>query len=280
MRNLTITRRKSFVGCAVKDQLYIQDAQAPEVTIDGVGCRKLGTLKNGETKTFEIASEAQQLFVVTGKTKCNTPVTIAQGQEDVVLSGVHEFVLGSNPFRFDGIELTAQEQAKRKKNNRKGYVSVLLAILLGAALGYFLTTAFFGNSDSPKTFTKDLFEITLTDAFEEQQQSGFYACYASESVVVFAIREPKALFAEDMTPAEYGRMVLEANGKTNLKLHQTDEFVWFEYTETPDGEMYYYLASCYKGNEAYWVVNFATPESNRSDCKDLFLDWADTVKAG
>ena len=36
MRNLIITRRKSVVGCAMKDQVYIRDALAQEIIIDGV----------------------------------------------------------------------------------------------------------------------------------------------------------------------------------------------------------------------------------------------------
>ena len=36
MRTLTIHRKKSFVGCLMKDQVYIRDADAGELTIEGV----------------------------------------------------------------------------------------------------------------------------------------------------------------------------------------------------------------------------------------------------
>ena len=65
MRNLTITRRKSFVGCAMKDQIYIRDALAQEIIIDGVPCRKLGDIKNGESKTFQIEDGEQQNDTIT-----------------------------------------------------------------------------------------------------------------------------------------------------------------------------------------------------------------------
>ena len=105
MRNLTITRRKSFVGCAMKDKVYIRDALAQELTINGVPCRKIGEIKNGETKTFQIEDGEQQVFLIADKVSkdyCNAAITIPERQEDISLSGTHKFVFGSNPFRFDG----------------------------------------------------------------------------------------------------------------------------------------------------------------------------------
>ena len=44
MRTLTIERKKSFVGCIAALKVYIEDPLAGELTINGVRCRKLGTL--------------------------------------------------------------------------------------------------------------------------------------------------------------------------------------------------------------------------------------------
>ncbi len=278
MRNLTITRRKSFVGCAMKDKVYIRDALAQEITINGVPCRKIGEIKNGETKTFQIEDDEQQVFLIADKVSkdyCNATVTIPEGQEDVTLSGKHAFVFGSNPFRFDGVQLSEEELAKQKRNSRKGVVIMIAAMIVGAVAGFLLTSGLF--KDSPKTFTEGEFQITLTDAFEPAEEAGYFASYSSKSALVLALREAKTLFG-DITLKEYGALVLEANGKTGMQMKQGDGFLWFDYTAAPEGEEFYYLAVCCESADAFWIVNFATPVSNRDKYTETFLDWAESIK--
>jgi len=89
MRNLTIKREKAVAGCAMKVQLYIRDPQAPELEINGVPCRKLGSLKNGEERTFAIENGQTQVVVIADKVSknfCNEFYTIPEGEEDVFLS--------------------------------------------------------------------------------------------------------------------------------------------------------------------------------------------------
>lgn len=283
MRNLTITRRKSFVGCAMKDQVYIRDELAPELTIDGVPCRKIGEIKNGESKTFPISEGEQQVFLIVDKISknyCNATVTVPVGQEDVALAGVHKFLLGSNPFCFDGVQLSEEQQAKQKKNSRKAAAILAAVLILSSIVGYFLGGALFRVQEpSPKTFAEEDFRITLTDAFDPTEEAGLFACYESKAAAVFAVREEKALF-DDLTLDEYGALVLEANGKTGIRANQEDGLLWFEYTDTPDAQEIYYLAVCCESEDAFWIVNFATPASNREEYRETFLDWAKTIKVG
>ncbi len=278
MRNLTITRRKSFVGCAMKDKVYIRDVLAQEITINGVPCRKIGEIKNGETKTFQIDDGEQQVFLIADKVSkdyCNAAVTIPEGQEDVSLSGVHRFVFGSNPFRFDGVQQSEEELAKQKRNGRKGMVIMIAAIILGTVVGFLLTSGLF--KDSPKTFTKGEFQITLTDAFEPAEQAGYFTFYSSKNALVFTLREAKTFF-DDITLKEYGELVLKANGKTGMQMKQGDGFLWFDYTATPEDEEIYYIAVCCESEDAFWIVNFATPVSNRDEYMETFLDWARSIE--
>ena len=283
MRNLTITRRKSYVGCIMKDKVYIQDERVWDTTIDGVHCRKIGDIKNGETKTFQIGEGQQQIFLIADKVSkdyCNATVTIPEGQEDVALSGKHVFTLGNNPFRFDGVELTQEQLAKQKKNGRKGAVIMIVAAIIGLAIGLFLPGGFLGKDNaSPKTFTKEDFQITLTDDFKVTEEEGFFVSYDSKTVMVFSVREEKEIFG-DISLEEYGELVLQANGRTGAKMTQQDGFVWFEYTNTPGTQEVYYLAVCYQSEDAFWIVNFATPASNQGKYRDRFFDWAKTVKVG
>ena len=144
MRNLTIKRQKSFVGCLVKAKIYIEDSIAPETEINGVPCRKLGDLKSGEEKTFEIENSAKKIFVIAdqmSKNYCNEFVNIPEGEEDVYLSGKNQFSpLTGNAFRFDGVtdEETLQN---RKENKAKGGPIMAVCIAIGFVVGFVVVAA-------------------------------------------------------------------------------------------------------------------------------------------
>ena len=265
MRNLTITRRKSLVGCAMKDQVYIRDELAYDIFIDGVPCRKIGNIKNGESKTFQIEEEEQQVFLIADKVSkdyCNATVTIPEGQEDIALSGIHKFYFGSNPFRFDCVQLSEEQLAKQKKNNRKGAVIMIAASIIGLAIGLLLSRGLFGAEKASPT-----------------EVEGFFSFYRSKSAMVFTVREEETLFG-DITLEEYGDLVLKANGRTGIKMNQDEGFIWFEYTDTPEEQEIYYLVVCCRSEDAFWIVNFATPATNRDQYKETFLSWAKSIKVG
>lgn len=280
MRNLTITRRKSFIGCAMNDHVYIRDDLTPEITIDGTPCKKIGIIKNGETKTFQIDESEQQIFLIADKLSknyCNATITIPEGQEDIVLSGIHKFVYGSNPFRFDGIEQTKEDLAKQKRNGRIGAIIIIAGTILGLITGQLIGKGIFGPKPAlPQTFTKDGFQITLTNEFKIDEKPGFFSFYSTKSAAVFTVREDKNLFG-DISLKEYGELVLYANGKTGLPMNQEDNFIWFEYTAAPEKQEIYYLAVCLQSEDAFWIVNFSTPASNRNQYKDTFLSWAKSI---
>ncbi len=136
MRNLTITRQKSFVACLATMKVYIEDAVAGDLAIkiyvkdEATGmpaqkemrCRKLGVIKNGETATFSIGDEQAKVIVIADKLSknyCNEYYTVPEGQEDVVLTGKNVFNPASgNAFQFDGVtdEVVLEN---RKKGTKK-----------------------------------------------------------------------------------------------------------------------------------------------------------------
>jgi len=91
MRNLTITRTKSFVGCLGTMKVYIEDVMGGELNINGFPCRKLGKLKNGATVTFEIPDTATRIYVIADRLSisfCNEFYPIPAG----TYNGVEEDV--------------------------------------------------------------------------------------------------------------------------------------------------------------------------------------------
>ena len=138
MRKLTIKRTKSFVACLMKIKIYIEDRTAGDFTINDIPCRKLGDLKNGEEKTFEIGEQAAKVFVIIdnlSKNYCNEFYELPEGQEDIYLSGKNRFNPASgNAFRFDNNE-SADALANRKSGTRKGLVVLIVALAVGVVVG-------------------------------------------------------------------------------------------------------------------------------------------------
>ena len=67
MRKLTIKREKRFSEFYKAFKVYIEDANACELDIEGVPCRKLGEIKNGEEVTFEIENHEARIYVFARK---------------------------------------------------------------------------------------------------------------------------------------------------------------------------------------------------------------------
>ena len=122
MRNLTIQRTKSFVGCLMKVQVYIEDHERFDTVINEVPCRKLFDLKNGEAKSLHISEEAAKIFVImdqASKNYCNDYYNLPAGTEDVILTGRNHYNPGAgNPFRFDGV---TDEDVLEIDSNRLSY---------------------------------------------------------------------------------------------------------------------------------------------------------------
>ena len=143
MRNLTIKRKKKFVACLGKLKVYIEDAQTNELIISGVPCRKLGDLKNGEEKTFEIGEDAAKVFVIAdtlSKDYCTEFYQLSEGQDDIVLTGENYFnPANGNAFRFDNNN-SEEVLAARKKSNKKGATVLIIARIVGFIIGFILSS--------------------------------------------------------------------------------------------------------------------------------------------
>ncbi len=139
MRTLTIKRKKSFVACLGVFKVYVEDHNNSELVINDVPCRKLGTLKNGQEVTFQIDDEQVKIFVIAdsaSKSYCNDMYVVDAGTEDVSLEGICHFnpFIG-NPFRFAN-NTSEEARANRKKSGKVGAIIVIVAIVVGFAIGF------------------------------------------------------------------------------------------------------------------------------------------------
>lgn len=284
MRYLTIRRYGCFAGCLADYKVYIEVPDRPEITIDGVPCRKLGVLKNGGAQTFAIDDGAARVFVIAGRMSkdfVNDFFWLPEGSENVFLSGrVHPNPFIGNPFRFDNND-TALMQAHRKSNAKKSAVLLLICAAIGVAIGVALGLKGIDRQE-PKTFSAEGMQIELTEAFSPFDTETFTAAYDSRHVAVFALREPfdTAEGIEKLTLMQYASAVIEANELGSVTPQTADGLVSFVYShDDPDNhEQYRYTAYVYKSGDAFWLVQFATKEEDAEAYAARIAEWAASVK--
>lgn len=283
MRNLTIKRTKSFVASLAGMRVFIEDIGGDTV-IENVTCRKLGTLKNGEEKSFLIDEREAKVFVIAdslSKGFCNDYYQIPAGDEDISLSGKNLFNPATgNAFRFDNNN-SADVAASRRKGENKGVVVLIVSLIIGAIVGMCISNGIIRSLDSrPKDFSEQEMTVTLTREFGEFAAEGFTVSYSSEDVVVFALREDFSL-AEglgDFTLDDYAALVMYNNGIEGAELKNVDGIPYFEYDTDFEDETYSYAIFMYKASDAFWLFQFATHDEDYGKLKLDILGWASSVR--
>ncbi len=284
MRNLTIKRTKSFVGCLAKVKVYVENPSSGDFTINNTRCSKLGELKNGEEKTFLIEEHALKVFVIVDKLSkdyCNEFYQLSDGQEDVFLTGQNRFnPANGNAFRFDNNEGDAVS-TNRKRGTRKGLIILILAVIVGAVVGFLVANSFFSKAPKERVFSSNGMNITLSEEFKETTVKNYTVAYDSKKVAVFALKEPFTLADgfENNTLDQYADLVIQANGLNSAQKKIDNGLIWFEYDfDNPENNnTYRYFTYVYKTNDAFWIVQFATLKSNSEKVFQEIAVWAKSV---
>ncbi len=285
MRNLTIKREKSFVGSFAKMKVYIEDPTSNELFINGLPCRKIGDLKNGEEKTFQINKQEGKVYIIADKLSknyCNEFYQLSAGQDDVFLSGKNKFnPANGNAFRFDNNE-SEENIASRKCATQKGLLILIIAAIVGVVAGYSITSGLFSDKvPEPKDFSSNGMTITLTDEFIKADIENYTVSYDSKNVAVFALKEEFKLVDgfQNYTLKQYGDLVIQNNNLSSSKIENIDGLTGFEYEFTnPDTkDTYKYFSFVYKSNDAFWLVQFATLTENANEYSSKIFEWAKTV---
>lgn len=286
MRNLTIKRTKSFVGCLAKIKIYIEDPTACEITINDTPCRKIGELKNGEEKTFSIGEQAVKVFVIADKLSkkyCNEYYQLPDGQEDILLTGKNRFNPASgNAFRFDNN--TGEEiLANRKRTTRKGLHILVPAMTVGVIVGF--AVGFHLLSDpAPKTqtFSSNGMTVTLTNEFKEVDFGNYTVTFDSKNVAVFVLKEPFALAAgmENWSREQYADLIIQNNNIGFAEIQHDEGLTYFSYEHVnPEtNKTFRFFSYVYKTNDAFWLVQFAIPDEKAEKFAQQVPEWAKSVE--
>lgn len=284
MRNLTIKRNKSFVASLAKVHVFIEDELNGTTKIDGVNCTKLGTLKNGEEKTFEISEASAKVYVISdmlAKGWSNDFYELPYGTDDVKLTGENRYNPGNgNAFLFDGNTSEAAE-ANRKKSNKKGVVILIAAVIVGFVIGL-MNSGAFDNSlkGRAEDFEVNDMTITLNENFESLKSDSYDGYISSDKVLVMALEDSFNYIPDFIgySAKEYCELLIELYaGIECSEIKEEDGLVYFEY-EMTNGETYHYFSFIYKENDAFWLVEFATFADEAEECRPYIMDWAKSVK--
>lgn len=296
MRKLTIKREKTFIGCAGVMKVYIEDPTSDELTMpvytkdeatgeektERIRCRKLGELKNGEEKSFEIGREALRVFVIADKLSrdyCSDCYQVPAGEGDLSISGQNRFdPLAGNPFRFAGSEGTVNTK-KRKISLGKGALMLVCAVLIGFFIGYGIMSLIIGGINSKdKTFYLGDMTIVLNGGFEQQSAGSHYAALTSKEVDVIFDTVAYSGSTAPYTPAEYARTVLLLEGRFDDEIIEKKNYAYCIYTEEgKDGNEYRYFLYTYISDNNYWSVYFIVDENDAKGQMDNIFEWADSV---
>ena len=129
-----------------------------------------------------------------------------------------------------------------------------------------------------KTFEKDEFSIVLTDKFVEIEEGkeGFHTYFASEFCAVFFFKEEFTVqqgFAK-MSLEEYCQNVADGITEADITPQYTDGRWFCEMRADGNYSKMYF----YKGNDAFWIVQFICDEANEDALKDTFYLWSEGVE--
>ncbi len=286
MRNLTIKREKSFVACLAKANVYVHDELTGDTKINGDKCYKLGSLKNGEEKTFTIGDEETKIYVVADKLSMkltNEVCYIPAGYENVYLMGECKYnPIGGNNFRFHGMT-DPRVLANRKKSTRKFGVFFALCIIVGIVLGFWsgYDAPVYGKDGEPCEFVDESgVVITLTDSFEKIDTEAGFTYGTNDAVVFGGETEFSAMEGlEDYSLKEYGELLIEKNGwDTDVKKENGITYYLYEVYVENEGANYLYMATLYKTEDSFWTITFAIDEAQYEEYKPLFFEWAKSVQ--
>ncbi len=282
MRRVYLTREKSLVGCLAKLQVYIEDQERAEVELDGIPCRVITALENGETVDFAISEEARHIFViVTANTRkyCGDKILISAGDTDIELVGKNIYNPGlGNPFRFNGVT-DEDVLADRKRESRKGVALTALAVLIGLVFGFMLSADKLLVRD--KSFISDGFEIVLTTNFSDKYEDGVYYFGSKDcSVAVYEYGYADHVTIEAMNVDEFLE-VLKSSGHfaSDARIVSESGMSFVEdRAESNSGEIRSYMTVFAKGEESFFLFEFGCEVEDYPSLRASFIEWASTIK--
>lgn len=156
----------------------------------------------------------------------------------------------------------------------------ILAGVAALVICFFLAGCDFEVKD--KTYTSSGLTVTMEDGMFEKDLASATVYYEGTSVIMSGLKETfDALsvvnLGKESTIADYIKVVEKNNGST-FDVKEEDGITYFTYEKEISGKSFFYLASVYKTDDAFWLVNFGCETKNKDKYEQKFIKWAKTVK--
>ena len=163
----------------------------------------------------------------------------------------------------------------------------IIALFLAVFFAFSLVSCFSYNKSyegKPKDFTVEELTITLTDEFMKMSfaADGYTAAYGATDTTLLVLKETfKELNIDNSYTAEDYAWAVHDGYSTDYitDVYTEDGLVCFEFGATTDeGDPLEYLAVCYKAEDAFWLLLFATDEPIYDEYRFYYMSWAKTVR--
>lgn len=281
MRNITLKRRFGLARCFTTAKIYIDDPKG-NFEINGIKCRRVGSVENAKRTTVTLTNRSARLFVIMDR---STPdvydvIRLPQGGEDITLSGKTVFgVKNHRPFVLDGgrYSKTAEKGKKaanetRKNRSVKPFIIGTASVLATAILIYAVVLAA-TRPAKPKEFGEAGISVTLTDDFTEKTSPNFNACWESRDCALFVLRESAGGHnVGKMTLAEYTEFFkvhnkinapTERYGEYSFLSHGADGYDWMTFIKKTDG--------------GFITLQFRLPDGKTAEMRDTVFGYVNSV---
>ena len=125
-------------------------------------------------------------------------------------------------------------------------------------------------------------QITLTDEFMKVPVSDFDACFATDEIVVLVIRDDFNMIEdlENYSLQEYGEASLEANELKDIsEVKENNGIMYYDYEweNTEENTTYYYYATIFKSEDAFWTIQFAVTAENAEQYMPQIIEYSETI---
>ena len=157
----------------------------------------------------------------------------------------------------------------------KKYIKILSIVLLVLVIcGCSLL------KESEKTYTANGISITMKKGFYEKDYVSLTTYFESEDAIFTALKESftdleEAGLSANSTLNEYIQAVKEGN-QLDTEIIEDDGLLYMTYEKEISNKDFFYLATVYKTDDAFWLINFACESKNKNTLKPQFLKWAKT----
>ncbi len=156
-----------------------------------------------------------------------------------------------------------------------------IAILM-AALMLTLSLASCGLMGE-KTFTVDNLSITVEGFFTEQNglNEAYDLILISPDAGVMILKETfteltSAALDTNMSVKEYAEIVMTSNSLTGEPTEE-DNLTYFTYTAESEGTEFTYMGFCFRGTDAFWLVQIYCSSADYETKKPEMMEWAKSV---